>query len=85
MWLDGKSVLEKSGLSLWPDTGVYPKWGIYRGEKGDRDGSAESNVFDSWVYKVQLGDESLDEVAAASGVQGGGSNSRVRRHLQALS
>lgn len=47
---------------------VYPKFGIYRGEDGDHDTPGESNVFDLYVYKVQLSDASLDEVSGASGL-----------------
>lgn len=67
LWLDGKSVLSKSGLSLWSGD-VYLKFGIYRGESGDHDTSGESNVFDLYVYKVRLSDASLEEVSEASGV-----------------
>ena len=67
MWLDGKKVLSKSGLSLWTGD-VYPKFGIYRGEKGDHDGGGLSNEFDLWVYRVQLSDKSLDEVSESSGI-----------------
>ena len=67
VWLDGESVLNKGGLSLWTGD-VYPKFGIYRGEAGDHDTPGESNVFDIYVYKVQLSDASLDEVSGASGL-----------------
>ncbi|KAL9102999.1 MAG: hypothetical protein Q9163_001919 [Psora crenata] len=67
MWLDGESVLESDGLDLW--TGyTYPKFGIYRGEEGDHDNGPHSNVFDSWIYKVQISDKSLDEIAESSGL-----------------
>ena len=59
--------MNKGGLSLWTDA-VYPKFGIYRGEAGDHDAPGESNVFDLYVYKVQLSDASLDEVSGASGL-----------------
>lgn len=78
MWLDGASVHEQSGLSLWTGD-VYPKFGIYRGELGDHDTKGESNAFDSWVYRVQLSDASLVEVSGASGLRQAGSNSRVKR------
>lgn len=78
LWLDGMAVMEQSGLSLWTGD-VYPKWGIYRGEKGDHDTAGESNVFDSWVYRVQLSDADLTEVAASSGVKGDGSKGKARR------
>lgn len=63
-------MFSKSGLDLW--TGAsYPKFGIYRGEKGDHDASGDDdNVFDMYVYRVQLSDASLEEVSAASGVGG---------------
>ncbi|KAL6717805.1 hypothetical protein ACLMJK_003890 [Lecanora helva] len=61
LWLDGKSVFQKSGLHLWTGN-VYPKWGIYRGEQGEHDTPGDSNVFDSLVYRVQLSDESMDEI-----------------------
>ena len=67
VWLDGESVLNKGGLSLWTGA-AYPKFGIYRGEAGDHDTPGESNVFDLCVYKVQLSDASLDEVSGASGL-----------------
>lgn len=67
MWLDGKNVFEKNGLGLWSGD-VYPKFGIYRGEKGDHDTAGETNVFDLWVYKVQVSDSSLGEVSGASGL-----------------
>lgn len=67
VWLDGESVVNKGGLSLWTGA-VYPKFGIYRGEDGDHDTSGESNMFDLYVYKVQLSDASLDEVSGASGL-----------------
>ncbi|KAK4692449.1 hypothetical protein P7C71_g4759, partial [Lecanoromycetidae sp. Uapishka_2] len=70
LWLDGQKVFEKGGLSLWSGD-VYPKFGIYRGEKGDHDTPGESNVFDLWVYKVQISDASLDEVSGASGLGAG--------------
>ena len=44
---------------------------MYRGEKGDHDASGDDdNVFDMYVYRVQLSDASLEEVSAASGVGG---------------
>lgn len=66
--LDGKSVFQKSGLDLW--TGyTYPKFGIYRGEQGDHDSDNDGgNTYDSYIYRVQLSDASLDEVKAASGL-----------------
>ena len=60
-------MLGKSGLSLWTGD-VYPKFGICRGESGDHDTSGESNVFDLYVYKVELSDVSWEEVSGASGV-----------------
>ena len=67
LWLDGKQVLEKDGLTLWTGK-CYPKFGIYRGEKGDHDPEGHSNVFDSYVYGVQVSDASLSEVAGFSGL-----------------
>ena len=67
--LDGESVFSKTGLDLWTGE-TYPKFGIYRGEKGDHDADGESNVFDLWVYRVQISDANLDEVSAASGIGG---------------
>ena len=67
--LNGESVFSKNGLDLWTGD-TYPKFGIYRGEKGDHDTPGESNVFDLWVYRVQISDASLDEVSAASGIGG---------------
>lgn len=65
--LDGQSVFSKSGLDLWTGD-TYPNFGIYRGEKGNHDTTGESNVFDLWVYRVQISDASLEEVSAASGI-----------------
>lgn len=73
MWLDGKSVLNTGGLQLWTRE-TYPKVGIHRGEKGDHD-DGSTNVFDSWVYRVQISDASLDEVSAASGLKSNGTRS----------
>ena len=67
MWFDGTHVLEKDGLTLWTGK-CYTKYGIYRGEKGDHDPEGHSNVFDSYVYGVQLSDASLAEVAKYSGL-----------------
>ncbi|MCJ1452529.1 hypothetical protein MMC28_002872 [Mycoblastus sanguinarius] len=78
MWLDGTQVLAKEGLNLWTGD-TYPKWGIYRGEEGDHDTQGQNNIFDSWIYKVQLSDASLDEVANSSGLGKNGTKSRVRR------
>ena len=47
---------------------MYPKFGIYRGEEGDHDTAGESNVYDLYVYNVQLSDASMDEVSGASGL-----------------
>ena len=69
LWLDGTSVFEKDGLSLWTGT-TYPKFGLYRGEKGNQDGGGYGNTFDGYVYRVQISDESLDEIAASSGLGG---------------
>ncbi|KAL9124822.1 MAG: hypothetical protein Q9217_005889, partial [Psora testacea] len=66
MWLDGKSVLESDGLDLWTGE-TYPKFGIYRGERGDHDDGDDSNIFDSWIYKVQISDEGMHEVEESSG------------------
>ena len=66
-WLDGKQVLEKDGLTLWTGK-CYTKFGIYRGEKGEHDTEGESNVFDSYVYGVQVSDASLSEVGEYSGL-----------------
>lgn len=74
MWLDGTHVLEKDGLTLWMGN-CYTKYGIYRGEKGDYDLEGHSNVFDSYVYGVQVSDASLSEVADYSGL---GGKSRIR-------
>ena len=71
LWANGESVVQQDGLNLWTGD-VYPKWGIYRGEKGEHDLRGDSNVFNSWVYRVQLGDEGMDEVREASGVRGQG-------------
>ena len=59
--------MNKGGLSLWTGE-VYPKFGVYRGEKGDHDTAGESNIYDLYVYKVQLSDASMDEVSGASGL-----------------
>lgn len=67
MWFDGAKVLEKDGLTLWTGK-CYTKYGIYRGEKGDHDAEGQSNVFDSFVYGVQVSDASLAEVAEYSGL-----------------
>ncbi len=67
VWLDGTKVLEKDGLTLWTGD-CYTKYGIYRGEKGDHDTEGQSNVFDSYVYGVQVSDASLAEVAEYSGL-----------------
>lgn len=75
MWFDSTQVLEKDGLTLWTGN-CYTKYGIYRGEKGEHDTVGQSNVFDSYVYGVQLSDASLAEVAEYSGL---GSKSRIRR------
>ena len=75
MWFDGTKVLEKDGLTLWTGE-CYTKYGIYRGEKGYHDTVGESNVFDHFVYGVQVSDASLAEVAEYSGL---GSKSRIRR------
>ena len=76
VWIDGAEVFNKGGLSFWTGD-TYPKFGIYRGEKGDRDGSKHSNVFDMWLYRLQISDSSLDEISEASGLAGqvGGGNS----------
>ena len=66
-WLDGKQVLEKEGLTLWTGN-CYTKYGIYRGEAGSHDTSGQSNVFDSYVYGVQVSDASLAEVSKYSGL-----------------
>ena len=67
VWLDGTQVLEKDGLTLWTGD-CYTKYGIYRGEKGDHDTVGQGNVFDSYVYGVQVSDASLAEVARYSGL-----------------
>ncbi|KAF6223694.1 hypothetical protein HO133_000537 [Letharia lupina] len=67
MWLDGTKVLEKDGLTLWTGK-CYTKYGIYGGEQGDHDPEGHSNVFDSYVYGVQVSDASLAEVAEYSGL-----------------
>lgn len=67
VWLDGRRVLEKEGLTLWTGK-CYTKYGIYRGEEGDHDGGGQGNVFDSYVYGVQVSDASLAEVARYSGL-----------------
>ena len=66
-------MFEKNGLSLWTGD-AYPKWGIYRGEQGDHDagGGDGSSVFDLYLYRVQVSDESLEEVEEAGGVSGNG-------------
>ena len=69
MWLDGEEAFTKKGLTLWTGD-TYPKFGIYRGEKGDRDSSRFSNIFDMWLYRAQISDSSLDEIAMSSGLQG---------------
>ena len=67
MWLDGRQVLEKEGLTLWTGN-CYTKYGIYGGAKGEHDTVGQSNVFDSYVYGVQVSDASLAEVASYSGL-----------------
>lgn len=69
MWLDGTQVLEKDGLALWTGK-CYTKYSIYRGEKGDYDPEGRSNVFDSYVYWVQVSDASLAAIAEYSGLRG---------------
>ena len=64
-------VFQTSGLDLWTGA-TYPKFGIYRGEQGDHDdGQNTGNTFDSYIYRVQLSDASLDEVSGASGLTKG--------------
>ena len=69
MWLDGQGVLEKTGLDLWTGA-TYPKFGIYRGEEADHDRGGHSATFDLLVYRIQISDSSLDEIAESSGLQG---------------
>ena len=69
LWLDGTKFFEKDGLSLWTGT-TYPKFGLYRGEKGDHDGGGYGSTFDGYVYRVQISDERLDEIEESSGLGG---------------
>lgn len=79
LWLDGESVFTTSGLDLWTGD-TYAKVGIYGGEQGAHGSTSEErSVFDSWIYRVQLSDASLDEVAASSGF---GPKSRVMRTIE---
>ena len=65
MWLDGTQVLEEDWLTL--RTGkCYAKYGLYRREKGDHDTAGQSNVFDSYVYGVQISDVNLAQIAEYS-------------------
>ena len=78
-------MFKKTGLDLWTGD-TYPKFGIYRGEKGDHDDSNDDgNTFDLYVYRIQLSDASLEEVSSSSGLSGnagddlisGGANSTL--------
>ncbi|KAI9893826.1 MAG: hypothetical protein M1814_005379 [Vezdaea aestivalis] len=69
-WLDGRLVLNKSGLSLWSSkTPTYPKFGIYRGECDDHCAGDEvaEHTFDSWVYRVQIAEGDIAEVGEVVG------------------
>ena len=77
----GKQRLE----NVWLFTGATsPKFGIYRAEKqgggkgfcpsggvftGKKEQEGADRAFDSWVYRVQISDASLEEVRDASGVE----------------
>ncbi|GAB7348210.1 hypothetical protein MBLNU459_g6211t2 [Dothideomycetes sp. NU459] len=71
-WLDGKKIIETSGLDLWSsETRTYPRFGLYRGEyegPSDQNADGSRHVFDSYMYKVQISNSSLDEILGSSGV-----------------
>jgi len=73
LWLDGKQQKfnGKSKLSnVFLYTGeTFPKFGLYRGEAapGSKDPAWE-HTFNSYVYRVQFSDKSIDEVAEAAGL-----------------
>ena len=54
-------------LGLWAGN-TYPKFGIYRGKKDCHNAGGDSNVFELWIYCVQISDASLDEMSVASGI-----------------
>jgi hypothetical protein len=69
LWLDGQQKFNATGLNLWTGN-TYPKFGIYRGEKAAKGDNSldEEHVFDSFVYRVQVSDASLDEIKEAGGL-----------------
>ncbi|KZV94901.1 hypothetical protein EXIGLDRAFT_834727 [Exidia glandulosa HHB12029] len=76
-YLDGKKQTFDNGKdrleNVYLLTGrTYPKIGIYRGEAAQGDESnAADHTFNSYVYRVQISDSSLDEIAEAAGLDGG--------------
>lgn len=67
MWFNGKKVFDRSGLNLWTDA-TYPKFGIYRGERGNNDIGNSADVYDLWIYRAQISNISMSDVGRASGV-----------------
>ncbi|EJD54660.1 hypothetical protein AURDEDRAFT_179764 [Auricularia subglabra TFB-10046 SS5] len=50
---------------------TFPKLGIYRGEAAvGNERNTKDHVFNSFVYRVQISDRSLDEIAEAGGIGG---------------
>lgn len=62
-------MFEKEGLNLWTGD-TFPKFGLYRGEKGDHEGGGYGNTLDGYVYRVQISDEGFDEIGDSSGLGG---------------
>ncbi|KAH7100102.1 hypothetical protein BKA62DRAFT_707609 [Auriculariales sp. MPI-PUGE-AT-0066] len=73
-YLDGKKQKFDNGEERLKDvylfTGrTYPKIGIYRGESAQGDESnPEDHTFNSYLYRAQISDTSLDEIAEAGGL-----------------
>lgn len=52
---------------------TFPKLGIYRGEAArGNERNRQDHTFNSYVYRVQISDRSLDEIAEAGGLDGAG-------------
>jgi len=65
---NGKDRLDDIYLFTGPTS---PKFGIYRAEQSEGNSdNDDSHRFDSWVYRVMISDQSLDEVAEAAGTSG---------------